>query len=165
MRDLPQAAAAATEHAREVIAPRRFPSELRRDPPSPAPAANAVDPAFSAASEAYTAPTPSSAELEGLDNAALTGGIVNPPDPQLAVGPDHIIEMVNIVGLIRADAWPPDINSNGHVQIDDVTFVAGKFALSSGEPGYSPRAELASQAGIILIDDVTAAASSFGAAC
>jgi hypothetical protein len=105
VRGLPQAAATATEHAREVIAPRRFPADLSADPPSPAPAANAVDPAFSAASEPNTPPTPSSAELEGLDNednAAITGGVVNPPDPQLAVGPDYIVEMVNIVGLIRS---------------------------------------------------------------
>jgi hypothetical protein len=65
--------------------------------------------------------------------------------------------------------WPPDPapapNGNGIVQIDDVTFVAGKFGLSSGEAGYSPRAELASQDGSIQIDDVAAAAGRFGHAC
>jgi hypothetical protein len=64
-----------------------------------------------------------------------------------------------------ADAWPADIDSNGQVQIDDVAFVAGKFGLSSGDAGYTPRAELASQDGIIQIDDVAAAAGRFGEAC
>jgi hypothetical protein len=62
-------------------------------------------------------------------------------------------------------AWPPDIDSNGHVQIDDVAFVAGKFGLVSGETGYTPRAELGSANGVIQIDDVAAAAGWFGKAC
>jgi hypothetical protein len=65
--------------------------------------------------------------------------------------------------------WPPDPapipNGNGLAQIDDITFVAGKFGLSSGDPGYTPRAELASQNGSIQIDDVTVAAGKFGQSC
>jgi hypothetical protein len=65
--------------------------------------------------------------------------------------------------------WPPDPapapDGNGIVQIDDVTFVAGKFGLSSGDGGYTPRAELASQNGSVQIDDVAEAAGRFGRAC
>jgi hypothetical protein len=65
--------------------------------------------------------------------------------------------------------WPPDPapvpNGNGLAQIDDITFVAGKFGLSSGDAGYTPRAELASQNGSIQIDDVTVAAGKFGRNC
>jgi hypothetical protein len=59
----------------------------------------------------------------------------------------------------------PDLNSNGIVQIDDVTYVAGRFGLSTGQNGYRAAAELASQNGIIQIDDVTRATSSFGRNC
>ena len=103
VRDLPPAAESATERAREVLAPRRFPPEWTTGPLSPAPAANAVDPALSAGSESNTPPTVSSADFDGLDNddnGDLTGFIVRPPDPQMAVGPDHVFEMVNIVGRI-----------------------------------------------------------------
>lgn len=65
--------------------------------------------------------------------------------------------------------WPPDIapvpNGNGVVQIDDVAFVAGKFGLSSGDAGYTARAEIANQNGTIQIDDLTAVAGKFGNAC
>ncbi len=63
-----------------------------------APAANA--PALAAAG---TTPTVLSNKFEGLDNsdnASLTGFVVTPPDPQVAVGPNHVLEMVNIVGRI-----------------------------------------------------------------
>ncbi len=103
VRDLPPAAVSATERAREVLAPRRFPPEWTTGPLSPAPAANAVDPAFSAGSEPNTPPGVSTASFEGLDNndnGPLTGFIVRPPDPQGAVGPSHFFEMVNIIGRI-----------------------------------------------------------------
>lgn len=65
--------------------------------------------------------------------------------------------------------WPPDPvpapNGNGLAQIDDITYVAGKFGLASGDAGYTPRAELASQNGSIQIDDVTAIAGRFGHSC
>ena len=65
--------------------------------------------------------------------------------------------------------WPPDPSpvplGNGTVQVDDVTYVAGKFGLSSGEMGYEPRAEVATQNGTIQVDDVTAVAGAFGTSC
>ncbi len=103
VRDLPPAAVSATGRAQGVQAPRRFPPEWTAGPLSPAPAANAVDPAFSAESESNTPPGVSTANFEGLDNddnGEITGFIVRPPDPQLAVGPDHVFEMINIVGRI-----------------------------------------------------------------
>jgi hypothetical protein len=59
----------------------------------------------------------------------------------------------------------PDFNGNGIVQIDDVSYVAGKFGRSTGQNGYRAAAELASQNGIIQIDDVSEAAGSFGSNC
>ena len=103
VRDLPSAAVTATGQAREVLAPRRFPPEWTPGPLSPTPAANALDAAFSGESELNTPPAVSTADFEGLDNdenGALTGFITRPPDPQLAVGPNHVFEMVNIAGRI-----------------------------------------------------------------
>jgi len=103
VRDLPPAAGSATGQAQEVLASRRFPPEWAAGPLTPAPAANALDAAFSAESESNTPPTVSTADFDGLDNddnGALTGFIVRPPDPQLAVGPNHVFEMVNIAGRI-----------------------------------------------------------------
>lgn len=59
----------------------------------------------------------------------------------------------------------PDLNGNGVVQIDDVTYVAGRFGLATGQDGYRAAAELANQNGIIQIDDVMAAAAAFGRNC
>ena len=65
--------------------------------------------------------------------------------------------------------WPPDPspapNGNGSVDIDDVFLVASRFGASSGDPLYTPRAEIASQNGSIDIDDVFAFASRFGQSC
>src|SRR3990170_3630220 len=79
VRDLPPAAAAA-EHLQKVVLERRH-APVPGDgapPDSPAPAANALDSAFSAQAEPHTPPAVSPAGFEGLnndDNAALTGFI------------------------------------------------------------------------------------------
>ena len=59
-------------------------------------------------------------------------------------------------------SWPPDIISNQAVQVDDVTFIAGRFGQNTGDANYTPRAEIASQNGAIQVDDVTAQAGYFG---
>ena len=105
VRDLPPVAGTATGQAQEVLAPRTFPPEWAAGPLSPPPAANALDAAFSGESDvANTPPSVSSlAQWEGLDNddnAALTPFTITPPDPQGAVGPDHVLELINIVGRI-----------------------------------------------------------------
>ncbi len=103
VRDLPPIAGTATGQAQEVLAPRTFPPEWAAGPLSPAPAANALDASFSAQSESNTPPAVSAADFDGLDNDdndSITGVIVRPPDPQLAVGPNHVFEMINIVGRI-----------------------------------------------------------------
>ena len=49
------------------------------------------------------APALSSHQFDGLDdgdNGSATGFSVTPPDPQLAVGPNHVVEMINIIGRI-----------------------------------------------------------------
>src|SRR3990170_3410714 len=104
VRDLPPAAAAA-EHLQEVVLQRRrapVPGD-GAPPDSPTPAANALDSAFSAETQSQTPPSVSPASFEGLsneDNGTLTGYITRPPDPQLAAGPNHVFEMVNISGRI-----------------------------------------------------------------
>jgi hypothetical protein len=65
--------------------------------------------------------------------------------------------------------WPPDPapapDGNGVVQIDDVAFAAGLFGKTTGDPAYTPRAEIASQNGAIQIDDVAEFAGHFGHSC
>src|SRR3990172_12933474 len=101
VRELPPAASRAPGQTRELLLSRRHPSQQAYEPEVPTPAANAYDRSFSP--EPLAPPAPSSAGFEGLDNSdnnALTGVTPTPPDPQLAVGPDHVFEMVNIVGRI-----------------------------------------------------------------
>jgi len=76
----------------------------------------------------------------------------------------------NCIGYANADPtgltqMSPDLNGNGVVQIDDVTYVAGRFGLATGQDGYRAAAELANQNGTIQIDDVMAAAAAFGRNC
>jgi len=100
VRDLPPAAAPAPGPAREVVLPRREPARAAVEADSGAPPANVDD---SLSLEPASPPSPSSAGFEALDNndnANVSGFIVTPPDPQLAVGPRHVFEMVNIIGRI-----------------------------------------------------------------
>lgn len=96
------------------------------------PAANAPAPATGQAAPAGTPPAVLSNKFEGLDNsdnASLTGFVVTPPDPQVAVGPNHVLEMVNIVGRIY--------DKKGHAL---QTFaLADFFAVPSGWLDTDPR--------------------------
>jgi hypothetical protein len=84
---------------------------------------------------------------------------------------DGVIDTIdNCIGRANPDPvgltqMTPDILGNGVVQIDDVSYVAGKFGRTTGQNGYRAAAELASQNGTIQIDDVTFAAGSFGRNC
>ena len=65
--------------------------------------ANAVDPATRQAPQPRAAPTLSSFSFEGLDNSdnvSVVGFSLTPPDPQLAVGPNHVFEMINVIGRV-----------------------------------------------------------------
>ncbi len=64
-----------------------------------------------------------------------------------------------------SEAWPPDADSSGAVDIFDVAFVASRFGYASGQLSYSARAEIASQDGTVAIDDLFAFASRFGQTC
>jgi len=101
VRELPPAANRAPGQTRELLLSRRHPSQQAYEPGIPAPAANAYDRSFSP--EPLAPPVPAGAGFEGLDNGdndALSGVTPTPPDPQVAVGPNHVFEMVNIVGSI-----------------------------------------------------------------
>jgi len=105
VRDLPAAAAEIAEQARSME---------RRPRPSPqtgptaqeaAPGANAGDGA--AGAQPASAPAVSGSGFEGLDNndnSAIVGFTVTPPDPQAAVGPNHVFEMVNVIGRVYTRA-------------------------------------------------------------
>jgi hypothetical protein len=96
----------------------------------PAPAANVRDESFSP--EPLAPPVPSGAGFEGLDNsdnAVVAGVTLTPPDPQVAVGPDHVFEMVNIIGRIYT-------RSGGAVQ----TFtLASFFGVPAGYLDTDPK--------------------------
>ena len=68
------------------------------------------------------------------------------------------------------NGWPPDTEplatgGNQAVQIDDISFVAGRFGTTPPNPLYTPRAEVSSQNGAIQIDDVSVSAGAFGDTC
>jgi hypothetical protein len=61
---------------------------------------------------------------------------------------------------------PFDASSkNGHIQIDDVSFVAGAFGKRAGDDGYYPSAEPVSRNDVVQIDDVSGVAGQFGEWC
>ena len=101
VRDLPPPSAAPPGQVRELQLSRRHPSQNAHEPVIPAPAANVRDESFSP--EPLAPPVPSGAGFEGInntDNATVAAVTVTPPDPQVAVGPGHVFEMVNIIGRI-----------------------------------------------------------------
>lgn len=62
---------------------------------------NGIDPALqSSALAAFGAPIVNFDAASNQDNFNVFGGRVNPPDPVLAVGPNHIVEMINLVTAI-----------------------------------------------------------------
>ena len=74
-------------------------SPLSPGPSQPGP----VDPRANAVDNFSSPPGISAARFEGMDNndnSAVIGFRPHPPDPQLAVGPNHVEEMVNEVGRI-----------------------------------------------------------------
>jgi len=58
-------------------------------------------------------------------------------------------------------SWPPDTDNSLLVDSHDVFFVSGRLGASTGQPLYTPRAEVASQNGVID-DDPFAEAGFFG---
>src|SRR3990172_4906626 len=61
--------------------------------------------------------------------------------------------------------WPPHEDSSGPVEISDVFFAASRYGAGAGDAAYTPRAEVASQNGVLGIDDVFAFSSRFGHTC
>jgi hypothetical protein len=64
-----------------------------------------------------------------------------------------------------SNGWPPDVDSTGSVDVSDVFFASSRFGATSGQPGYSPRAEISSQDGAVGVDDIFAFSSRFGQTC
>jgi hypothetical protein len=107
-------------------APPRIPAP-RFGPEGPAPAPNVIDTGAGIASAPAMA-----TGFEGLsnsDNLALIGLDLSPPDPQLAAGPDHIIELINSVGRVFD-------RSGATVR----TFALSSFfSISPGHFGFDPK--------------------------
>ena len=65
--------------------------------------------------------------------------------------------------------WPPDPmpepDGDGSVEREDVFFAAHRFGVGVGDLSYTPRAEIASQDGVIGIDDVFGFTSRLGQSC
>ena len=83
--------------------PRSLPQGPISTAPATVPAANTVDSATPTAQSASTAPTVLSNRFEGIDDGddvVLAGFALTPPDPQVAVGPNHVFEMANVIGRI-----------------------------------------------------------------
>ena len=62
------------------------------------------------------------------------------------------------------DAWPPDINSTGDVNITDVLALKPHFGTSTGQPNYNVRVDLLPD-GSINITDVLALKAPFSQTC
>ena len=101
--DLPAMAVSASGEGQPAPVPRRpSPVELR-GPSNAPPPPNVIDTGVSDGPQAASAPSIASIAFEGLDNddnASLTGFTASPPDPQVAAGPNHVVEMVNNAGRI-----------------------------------------------------------------
>src|SRR5438309_745008 len=104
-RDLPPAAAEIADQARNM-------ERRPRQPPQAAKAATGADPAANAGDksvggQAASAPSVSGSGFEGMDdgdNNTIAGFTLTPPDAQVAVGPNHVFEMVNVIGRIYTRA-------------------------------------------------------------
>ncbi|MDO8616334.1 MAG: hypothetical protein Q7T33_11470 [Dehalococcoidia bacterium] len=100
VRDLPTATGPRARAAAERVAP------PRRRPVIPATTAQLSGvPAANAAASAAAASGPEvlASAFEGIDNndnASVAGFTVTPPDPQVAAGPGHVLEMTNVTGRI-----------------------------------------------------------------
>ena len=116
VRDLPAASASVIEDSKARLIPRRTAEIGIRATGSgdgASPEANAVDRAAQPALLGGVPPT-TATSFDGVDNAvnvSVTRFNVSPPDPQIAVGPNHVVEFVNIVGRIT--------NKSGVVAVPD----------------------------------------------
>jgi len=95
VRDLPQAAPALERLSKAI--PRPAP-DRPAGPAAPAPETNVLDGATTRPLRTLAPPD----ITDGFDGVDFTdnGSDLTPPDPQLAVGPNHVFEMVNITGRI-----------------------------------------------------------------
>jgi hypothetical protein len=97
VRELPEPRRTGAAAAR-ASTPRRAVPLLRSAGQPPRPNVTLGDAASS--SGRRTPPDVSSLQFEGLDTDDNPFGDITPPDPQIAVGPDHVVEMVNITGRV-----------------------------------------------------------------
>jgi hypothetical protein len=97
-----------------------------------APLANVVDRVAVGETGVSGAPAITSVGFEGLDNGDnvnLGGPIVSPPDPQIAVGPAHIVELMNVSGRVFDKTGVP-------VQTFSLT---NFFGVPAGQTAFDPK--------------------------
>jgi hypothetical protein len=103
-RNLSPAPRVESRNGQPRLIPRLAP-KLKRDPRAQPPRANALDRPSTATSPSRSAPDIVSG-FEGLDSTDNPFGL-SPPDPQVAVGPNHVVEFVNVTGRIYTKAGVP----------------------------------------------------------
>ena len=108
VRDLPAAPTVLTQGEEVRVIPRLTPDMGVRATSGGAPqaaVANALDSASGLELQPLAAPD-TSTSFDGLDSTDNPFGL-SPPDPQIAVGPNHIVEFVNVVGRITNKSGLP----------------------------------------------------------
>ena len=103
VRELPPLPTGLVGEAQAVVIPRQPPPVEFLGSTNAPPAPNVIDTGLGSGLGRRSAPTSSVIAFEGLDNdnnQSLTGFITSPPDPQVAVGPNYVVEMVNRVGRV-----------------------------------------------------------------
>ncbi len=128
VRDLQAAPERPVEHDEPIVIRRRTAQTGVRANEAdlfPPPEANALDHVVGQGLPLGSAPTITMTSFDGLDNddnLSVAGFTVSPPDPQIAVGPDYVVEMVNILGRV--------FNKSGGVV--DTFDLADFFGVPSG---------------------------------
>ena len=103
VRDLP---APSPQHGEPIVIARRMPDPGFRTTGAKAlqvPSVNSLAGPGPSINDGVTTSGISAASFDGLDNDdnfAVTGFGASPPDPQIAVGPDHAVQMVNNIGRV-----------------------------------------------------------------
>ncbi len=134
VRDLPEPSPREQAPVPAAFVTRRVPSSGVRAQPRTGepPRANAPAGAAAGLPQPLLSPALSSHQFDGIDdgdNGSATGFSITPPDPQLAVGPDHVVEMVNIIGRI--------FDKDGAVL--DTFVLADFFAVPNGYHDTDPK--------------------------
>lgn len=107
VRDLPSTNPAAPSLERRIHKPEEH--ETETPPRNEIPAPNVTDPQIQSAEVTAQVATPATIvasfpAMTNDDNATIIATTLEPPDPQVAVGPQYVVEFVNLIGGIYTRA-------------------------------------------------------------